>query len=90
MLFIVIPAVWLVILGVLVSLCLTAARSDAAQAAEDGRSAGDRRVPWDGEPVLRLALERPIPPPTRRREAAPSPARRPAARRRRVAAHGIR
>jgi len=90
MLFIVIPAVWLVILGVVVSLCLTAARSDAAQAAEDGRSAGDRRVLWDGEPVLRLTLERPIPPPTRRREAAPSPARRPAARRRRVAAHGIR
>jgi hypothetical protein len=90
MLFILIPAAWLVILGMVVSLCLTAARADAALTAEDHRSPGERPIQWYGPPVPRIALQRPFAATPRRRQAAPSLRRRPAARRRRIAAHGIR
>ncbi len=90
MLFILIPAAWLVILGMLVSLCLTAARADATPTAEDHRWGDERAIQWDRSAVSRLALQRPLARTPRRREAAPSLRRRPVARRRRIAAHGIR
>jgi hypothetical protein len=90
MVFILIPAAWLVILGMVVSLCLTAARADAAVTAEQHRTPGERPIQWYGPAVSRTALQRPLAPTPRRRQAAPSLRRLPTARRRRVAAHGIR
>jgi hypothetical protein len=92
MLLIMIPVAWLAVIAVLVALCVTAARADAAPAPPAGEclgAIGDRLALRAAPPASLLASRRAFAQASRRQAARPLTQRRPAPRRRGIAAHGI-
>jgi hypothetical protein len=92
MLLILIPLAWLAVIALLVAICVTAARADAAPAPRAGEhlgAIGDRLVLRAAPPASSLASRRAFAQASRRQAVPPLTRRRPAPRRRGIAAHGI-